>query len=87
MIVTIEGTEYTINPLTVDQAEEVFTGESSPEALRLQSRKLVQFSAAIPADKIGSMPWPVFTQLRAATYEVNGLATKAKSGEDEAAKV
>ena len=78
----IDGTTYTVSPITVDQAEVVFDSDNPEVAkpdMRVMIKKLVSASAGIELEKIGSMPFHVYTQLRDTALEINGLKPKGEA--------
>jgi hypothetical protein len=72
-VLEFDGTTYTISPITVDQAENVFDNSGDSPDMRLMTKKLVAASSGIPLDQIGAMPFWIYTQLRDTALEVNGL--------------
>ena len=78
--VTVNGVDYKLDALTVDQGDEVYSDEAlknnSTRRLRLIVMHSLNNGGALPAytiESIGLMPLPLFGKLRTAALEVNEM--------------
>lgn len=75
---TIDGVEHIGSPVTVDQAQTIFAIKGDAQKLNGQ---LISATFGIDFEKIGELPYPVYSSLLTLALDINGLGIK---GEDKA---
>lgn len=71
-VLTLDGVEYKLGPLTVDQAEEILEAEV-PLSTRAQMRALLAVSLGVTVQEVGKLPYGHYSKLVAEVLSVNGL--------------
>jgi hypothetical protein len=67
----IDDATYNLAPLTVDQAEEIFTPEIDPKQ---STRLVIAACTGMTSEAVGALPYSHYRKLVGVALELNGLS-------------